>query len=265
MTDLANITAANRAAWDASAPLHKQTEEWNALMAGFAQPGFSVLDETLTATLSSLQPHGKRAVQIGCNNGRELLSMAALGAAPALGIDQSSAFLEQAEQLAAIAEADCRFLCADIYDLPPDAPRGFDLGLITIGVLNWMPDLERFFAVASELLTPKAPLVIYETHPILEMFDPEAADPFKPVRSYFELEPFVSNEAITYDGSREQTSIDSYWFTHTLGEIVTACAAAGFTIERLREHPHSNREVDYDIYTQRPAQLPMCFTLVARK
>lgn len=265
MTDLATITAANRAAWDASAPLHRQGEQWNALTEGFARPGFSVLDETLTATLSGLQPHGKRVVQIGCNNGRELLSTAAVGAIPALGIDQSAAFLEQARQLADIAGADCRFLCADVYALPADVPQGFDLGLVTIGVLNWMPDLERFFTVAASLLAPNAPLAIYETHPILEMFDPEAADPFKPMRSYFEREPFVSDEAMTYDGSKAQTRVESYWFTHTLGDIVSACAAAGFTIERLTEHPHSNREVDYDVYTRRREQLPMCYTLVARK
>ena len=41
-----------------------------------------------------------RAVQIGCNNGRELLSLPSLGAIPVLGIDQSAAFLDQARRLA---------------------------------------------------------------------------------------------------------------------------------------------------------------------
>jgi SAM-dependent methyltransferase len=263
MIELTKITAANRASWDASAPMHAQGQRWAELLKGFSQPGFSVLDETLTATLRSLQPSGKRVVQIGCNNARELLSTAALGATPALGIDQSAAFLEQARQLSGIAGADSRFLCADIYDLPSDTPGDFDLGLITIGVLNWMPDIERFFAVTRTLLAPGAPLVIYETHPILEMYDPAAEDPFTPVQSYFERSPYVSNEALTYDGSKAQTDADYYWFSHTLGEIVTACATSGFRIDRLTEHPHSNREVDYDIYTRRQAQLPMSYTLVA--
>ncbi|MHC0051898.1 class I SAM-dependent methyltransferase [Actibacterium sp. D379-3] len=265
MTDLSDITAANRAAWDASAPLHGQGAGWEALLKHAASPGFSVLDDTLVATLRGLDPAGRRVVQIGCNNGRELLSTRALDAVPALGIDQSAAFLDQAAQLARAAGEGCRFLCSDIYALPPDTPGDFDLGLITIGVLNWMPDLPRFFAAVAGLLAPGAPLVIYETHPVLEMFDPDAADPFSPAQSYFTRAPYVSDQAITYDGSSGGTAPVSYWFIHTMGGIVTACAAAGLAIERLTEHPHSNREVEYDIYQGREAQLPMCYTLVVRK
>jgi hypothetical protein len=73
------------------------------------------------------------------------------------------------------------------------------------------------------------------------------------------------SETITYDGSAGTEGPASYWFTHTLGDIVTGCIDAGLKIERLTEHPHSNREVDYDKYEGRQAQLPMCYTLVARR
>ena len=36
-------------------------------------------------------------------------------------------------------------------------------------------------------------------------------------------------------------------------------------IVELTEFQHSNREVDYDIYTGNEAQLPLCYTLVATK
>lgn len=263
--DITDVTAANRAAWDASAPLHCQGADWEALLHGFSRPGFSVLDQTLTATLEALAPQGKRALQIGCNNGRELLSLRALGAIPTLGIDQSAGFLDQAGQLAKRAgENDCRFLCADIYALPAGIPASHELGLITIGVLNWMPDLRRFFKVVASLLAPGAALVIYETHPFLELFEPSAENPFLPQYSYFRREPLVDTAAITYDGSDGGEVAASYWFIHTLGEIVTACAQAGLQIERLTEHPHSIREVEYDQYRNREAQLPLCYTLVAR-
>lgn len=262
--DRAAITAANRAAWDGSAPFHEAGAEWRDLWARVAEPGFSVLDATLTETLRGLGAAGRRVVQVGCNNGRELLSLPALGAVPALGIDQSGAFLEQAARLAERAGSGCRFLRADIYALPRDVPLGFDLGLITIGVLGWMPDLPGFFDVVAGLLAPGAPLVIYETHPMLEMFEPGDADPFALARSYSPAEPFVDDQAITYDGTAGAASV-SYWFAHTLGAIVTGCAGAGLAIERLEEHPHSNREPCYDIYEGREPQVPMSFTLVARK
>ena len=260
MKKLQEFTASNRDAWDASAAAFEGKPEWQELVDWIRRGGFSDFDQTMTQTLQALGVRGRRAVQIGCNNGRELLSLPSFGAAPVLGIDISENFLAQARKLAGIAGSDCRFLCADIYDLPADVPKDFDLGLITIGVLNWMPDLWRFFEVVGGLLADDAILVIYETHPFMEMFDPEAKEPFAPVRSYFDKTPDVASETITYDGSPGKPGPTSYWFTHGLGEIVTACVAAGLAVERLSEHSHSIREVDYDIYEGQPAQIPMSFT-----
>ena len=258
-------TEANRRAWNASAARHGAGPAWDRLVRGFAAPGFSTFAPTATACLHSVGIAGKSLVQIGCNNGREVLSAMALGARTALGIDQSEAFLAQAAQLNAVAKTDARFLRADIYDLPPDAPRPFDIALVTIGVLNWMPDLPGFFRAAAGLLAEGGCLVIYETHPFLEMFDPDAADPFTPARSYFAGAPFVSEEAIVYDGGARGSAPASYWFVHRLGAVVTGCAAAGLRVEQLEEFPHSNREAEYGRYESRPAQLPLCYTLIARK
>lgn len=262
--DIKPYTAANRAAWDASAPAHGQSADWARLLEQAAGPGLMRLDPTLTAALRAIGPEGRRAVQVCCNNGRELLSLARLGAVPALGIDQSDGFLAQARQLAAAAGSDCAFLQADIYDLPEDTPRGFDLCLITIGALNWMPDLPGFFRIVAGLLAPGAALVIYETHPILDMFDLDGDTPMVATRSYFDPGPVSFDEIITYDGSDAGKGATSYWFPHTMGAIVSAVAAAGLRIERLEEHPHHNREVEYDLFEGQAAQLPLCYTLTAR-
>lgn len=265
MKDLSEYTASNRAAWNASARAHQETAAWADLLDAAAKPDFCTFDHTLETTLRSLDIEGRRAVQIGCNNGRELLSLRALGAIPVLGLDQSEAFLDQARRLAAAAGSDASFVRADIYDLPDDLPRDFELGLITIGMLNWMPDIGRFFGIVAGLLAADAPLVIYETHPVLDMFDPDAADPLRPNRSYFARAPQVFNDVITYDGQDAGKAPESFWFSHTLGEIVTSCVRAGLTVELLEEYPHSNREVDYDIYEDQEIDIPMCYTLVVRK
>ncbi|WP_434775549.1 class I SAM-dependent methyltransferase [Pseudomonas oryzihabitans] len=258
------ITAANRQAWEVSAPLHAQGKDWQRLLEQARQPGFSVLDACLTATLSDLDIHGLSCAQVGCNNARELLSLAAFGARPALGIDQAPAFLAQGEQLARAAGLTPRLVAADIYALPEDLGQ-HDLVLITIGVLNWMPDLPAFFAAVTGLLAPGGRLVIYETHPFLEMFEPHADQPLLPHYSYFRREPLVSEALIAYDGESHGQGAASYWHIHTLGAIVTACLDAGLILQRLEEHPHSNREVDYDRYQGQAAQLPMSFTLVAQR
>lgn len=263
--DAAAYRRGNKAAWDASAPAHGTGEAWENLIAKASEPGFSELDETLTAALKGLDLEGRTAVQIGCNNARELLSLASLGIVPALGIDQSKAFLAQGAALSTAAGLSPRLLEADIYDLP-EGLGTYGLGLVTIGVLNWMPDLPGFFRAVAGLVGDGGKLVIYETHPVLEMLDPDAEDPFGLAFSYFEKGPVEVPEMIVYDGAPQVASGETgYWFIHTLGEIVTAVIAAGFVLERLEEHPHSNREPDYDKYEEREAQLPMCYTLVARR
>lgn len=265
MSDVTGFTQANRAAWDASAAAHEAGADWAALMRDAGRPGFSVLDATMTAVLRSIGIEGARAVQIGCNNGREVLSLASLGARPVLGIDQSEAFVDQARRLAERAGSGCAFLAADIYDLPEDVPRDFDLAIITIGVLNWMPDLPRFFGIVASLLAPGGHLVIYETHPFLELVEPEAEDPFALAHSYFRTDPFVEDAVITYDGTDAGRGAPSFWFLHRMGDIVTGCVRAGMAIESLEEYAHCNREVAYERYAGQGAQMPLCYTLVARK
>lgn len=255
-------TNANKAAWDASAHLHGQGSSWDKLLVAASQPNFNVLDDCLTATLTDIGVVGRSAVQIGCNNARELLSLAALGAKPSLGIDQSSQFLAQGAKLAAKANLNPRLIEANIYELPTRLGQ-YDLGLITIGVINWMPDLHGFFKAVRGLISKGGSLVVYETHPILEVFNPDSANPYLPEMSYFEKIPVKIEEAITYDGTSGGVGETGYWFVHTLGEIVTACTNNGFQIQRLEEHPHLNREEDYAIYENQSAQLPLCYTLVA--
>ncbi|MEJ8472983.1 class I SAM-dependent methyltransferase [Roseibium algae] len=259
---LFEVTDANRKAWDQSAPLHKAGAEWEHLKSAFEAGNHTVFDATASGVLNDIGIADKSCVQICCNNGRELLSLKSMGARRCLGIDQSQAFLDQARELNRAAGHDCAFVCADIYALPEDVPDDFDVGLITIGVLNWMPDLVRFFSVVSQLLRPGAELVIYETHPFLEMFDPRAEDPFVPSMSYFQREPLVDSDPIVYDGNPGGTGSENYWFVHTFADILNAAIDAGFKFRFMQEYPHSNREVDYAIYETRDVKIPMCYALV---
>jgi SAM-dependent methyltransferase len=257
--------ASNRDAWNDSARHHKDSAEWQALLSAVTHADFSCLDDTLTGLLTQIGVDGKAVVQLGCNNGRESLSLYALGARHVVGVDQSAAFLDQARELASRSPRDPEFIEADIHHLPLQLQSRFDLALITIGVLNWMPDIGEFFRHVAQTLKPGGALVVYETHPFLEMFDPESADPFGLDSSYFRAEPFVQNQPIVYEVKVEQPSAASYWFVHTLGAIFTGAIAAGLQISHFKEYPHSNREELYDRYQQQAAQLPLCFTLMAVK
>ncbi|WP_085586733.1 MULTISPECIES: class I SAM-dependent methyltransferase [unclassified Pseudomonas] len=260
-----DAVASNRQAWNDSARHHRDTPDWQALLADVAQADFSCLDDTLRGLLEQVGVDGKDVVQLGCNNGRESLSLFALGARRVTGIDQSTAFLEQARALNARSPHDAQFIEADIHRLPAELDGRFDVALITIGVLNWMPDIGAFLRHVARVLKPGARLVIYETHPFLEMLDPEAEDPYRLAASYFREAPFVQEEPIVYAGKVEQKAAPSYWFVHTLGAIFSGAIGAGLNIAHFKEYPHSNREELYDRYEGQTAQVPMCFTLVAEK
>ncbi len=254
----------NKLAWDSSAHLHKSSARWDALCAGFASPGYATFDPTATACLTQIGLTGKSVAQLGCNNGRETISLLNLGASSATGFDQSTAFLDQARTLAQIANKPATFVEANILDLPADYTARFDLVVITIGVLNWLPDLQTLFDTIRRILAPGGQVFIYETHPILDIFEPDAPDPFRAELSYFRKEPYIEDKAITYTGQSPDSTAPSYWFFHPIGDVITNLLQSGLNLRHFKEYPHSNREELYDIYAQRDAKLPMCFTLIAQ-
>ena len=260
-----DYTAANRAAWDASAPYHDEGAEFAGLLEGFAKPGFSCLDAELTERLEALGVAGKDVAQLCCNNGREILSVKNLGAGRSVGFDQSGAFLAQARRLAAAGGLDCDFVEGDVYEIPAEFDGAFDMVLITIGVFGWMPDLRAFFDVVARLLRPGGALLVYEQHPIMNMFEPGAADPHKPVHSYFKAEPFKDTGAIVYDGTPDVPGEPQYWFVHKLSDVMSAGLERGLTLEHFREYPHNISSAEFDIYNGQEAQLPVSYLLVARK
>lgn len=257
--------ASNRDAWNDSARHHKDTPEWQARLTAVGDADFCCLDDTLRGLLEHVGVDGKDVVQLGCNNGRESISLFALGAHRVVGVDQSEAFLDQAQELASRSPHAPEFIEADIHHLPRELHSRFDVALITIGVLNWMPDIAEFLRHVAQTFKPGGSLVVYETHPFLEMFDPESADPYRPDSSYFRSEPFMQDQPIVYEGKVDQQAPLSYWFVHTLGAIFTGAIDAGLQISHFKEYPHSNREELYDRYERQTAQLPLCFTWVAVK
>lgn len=100
---------------------------------------------------------------------------------------------------------------------------------------------------------------------MMEMFAPHSDTPLVPALSYFRTEPLVDDGLIAYDGIDHGVGQTSYWFVHTLGQIVTSCAGAGLGIVSLTEFGHSIREPDYDLYEGQAAQIPMSFLLHAQK
>ncbi|GAB4362540.1 MAG: class I SAM-dependent methyltransferase [Kiloniellaceae bacterium] len=258
------IVAANRRSWDEAAERHRDHAQYAALLAGFATPGFSVLDDTLTRCLQDLGVTGKDVAQLCCNNAREILSMKTLGAAKVTGFDFSEAFLAQARELAAAGGIEADLVRTEIEKIPAAYDGRFDIALVTIGVLGWMPDLAAFFATARRVLKPGGRLVIYESHPVLNMYDDrDKRVPAHPDESYFRREPYRAEGGLDYWANQEYEATACYWTFHTMSDVVMAAVRAGFALEDFREFPHNVGT--YEHLENQPQQLPLSYLLVGQR
>lgn len=261
MSDNTAYTDTNRTMWNITADVHKK-EGFERLLRTVSEPGYSSFDDVEKEIFSTYSLVGKDVVQLGCNTGHELLSVKLAGAGRCVGIDISDNFIEQARQLAHAAGLNVEFIRTNVYELSEDYAGCFDFVYITVGVLGWMPDLRSFFRVAHKLLRPGGLLFIYEQHPILDMFNP--TPPHVMDSSYFRREPFVDEMLPEYIDTSGQGRAPSYWFPHTMADIIGGCLHHDLQLRHFAEYPYEI-SVTYSALEQREAGLPLSFSLVAEK
>jgi SAM-dependent methyltransferase len=193
------------------------------------------------------------------------------------GIDFSDAAISQARALAQEVGLDARFVQSDIYELPHNLEGDFDIVYTSRGVLNWLPDLDRWGKVAAHFVRPGGFFYITEIHPIALVFDDdEGVRDLRLRYAYFnQPEPIsVATKGSYADRNARVTQEVEYGWNHALGEIVTALTTAGLHIDFLHEFPFA----EWPISFLRPAangthrlppeddgKLPLFFSLKASK
>jgi SAM-dependent methyltransferase len=257
-------TDANRVAWDEAAAKHAAHNN-AALFAAAGNPGFVSFEGEILHTLQRVGVEAKQVIQLGCNNGRETLSLRNLGAAHSVGVDASAEFLAHGREMIRIAGAQdqVELVEADIYELPAEFQVQFDLVLVTIGVISWMPDLKAFFEVVRGLLKPGGQLVMEEMHPVLFMYeeDPDGG-PSVPCYSYFNNEVWEETSGLDYYSHQTYDSSPNYSFMHRLDEILMAAISCDLQLS-------SFVELDCDISNfcsdleHSPVKPPLGFVMVA--
>jgi SAM-dependent methyltransferase len=228
----------NRRHWDELAALHPSTDAYD--VEGFLDGGSTI---TWLEREGVGDVEGADLLHLQCHFGLDTLSWLREGAAEVVGVDFSPVAIDQARDLAERAGlADrARFVEADLYDLPDRLDRQFDVVFTSFGVINWLPDIERWAAVAARFLRPGGQFFIADLHPISHVIFELEPDDDGVLRSDW---PYFSDESHAFDddGSYADTEADvehtetREWF-HDLGSVVTALIDAGLRIESLGEHP----------------------------
>ncbi len=223
-------------AWDEAAPIHASIN--TSLKNDVANPAYNNLNPDFDAVVTGADVKNKSVVQICCNNGIDLLSVKKKGAGRCLGIDGSKPFIDQAVDLVnAAGHPDIEFYHTDIYDLPDTFNNTFDVALVTVGVLGWMPDLACFMEICGSLLKPGGQLLVEELHPILNMY--EEGEPSYLDESYFRTEPFVESDGLDYFSYQKYDGKENYTFPHSLSDILMAAISNNLQLVHIKELPYN--------------------------
>jgi len=261
---MADYRQENLAAWEEAAPIHRRHNQAD-LLKSCSHPAYNCLDEVASGILNNLDVNGKAVAQVCCNNGIELISVKNMGASRCVGFDGAGGFINQARELAAAAGQDVEFITCDAYEIPEAYHAGFDIVIITIGVLGWMPDIDGFFSSVEKLLKPGGAIFIYEHHPIIVMLKPaEANEPIEWELSYFRTEPYVETGGLDYYGGTTYDARPASSFSHKMSDIIMAAVKTGMAVEHFEELPHHISNTWWNVEAS-GIGLPMCYTLVLRK
>jgi SAM-dependent methyltransferase len=252
---------ANREMWNETADVHARGYVAE-LQERIKAPDFSTFDEVEKRIFAQIGLKRKAVVQLGCNNGRELISVKKAGAGRCVGVDVSDKFIAQGRQLASLGNVQVDFVRSSVYDVPDSFDGQFDVVYITIGVLGWLPNLDAFFEIVSRLLRTGGQLFIYEMHPILNMFDADQG--LAVAASYFQSDPIVEGEGPDYLDPTQVIQAVSYWFSHTLSDVIGGCLKHGLCLTHFEEYGHDLSAV-YAAFEHLAKKPPLSYSLVAQK
>ena len=223
----------NRTNWNERTPVHAASESYD--VEGF-KAGRITLHDVERGEMGDVS--GKTLLHLQCHFGLDTMSWARLGA-KATGVDFSDAAIDLARSLNRELDLDVRFICSNVYDLPDVLDEQFDIVFTSVGVLCWLPDLDKWAAVVSHHLKPGGMFYIIDGHPLMNVFEESEAGDLRLEYGYFHKEHRWKGGEPSYAGS-EIIESPVYEWHHSLGEIVTALISAGLRIEYLHEFPFSS-------------------------
>ena len=225
-----SMTKANSKAWDAVAKAHYENYHVAKLIAG--EP---ILNELVKTEVGDV--HGKSLLHLLCHIGTDTLSWGLLGA-QVTGVDISADALKYARKLAGQSGIEATFIHSDVMELPGKTRMTYDIVFASIGVLCWIPDIDKFAVIVRQLLKPGGFFYLLDGHPFRYMMLEETEQGEVIVNGdYFHTGAWEYDDFTDYIIKGLDVSTKSYEWGWALGRVVTAFCQAGMRIEFLHEFP----------------------------
>ncbi|GAB3969660.1 class I SAM-dependent methyltransferase [Plantactinospora veratri] len=232
---VSGMMRAIEANWDARTPVHLASEFYG-VGSRDAEFWFAEFEWSDLGDLS-----GRDLLHLQCHLGTETAAFARRGART-VGLDISGAAVTAARRIAAEAGLDIEYVQANVFDaVSALAGRRFDVVYTGKGALVYVPDLDRWARVVSELLRPGGTVYVVEFHPLLAALGlvpaPDEGTDLVLRHDYLAGGgPRRLDSAHSYtDGPPLDGATVSYEWSHGLGELVDALVGAGLRVTGLRE------------------------------
>ncbi|MBN1921816.1 MAG: class I SAM-dependent methyltransferase [Anaerolineae bacterium] len=227
------MTQANRQGWDGLAETHFRNYHIDRLVTGTP-----LINDVIRREVGDVR--GKSLVHLLCHIGTDTLSWALLGAR-VTGIDISPESLKYARQLARQMDIEAEFIEADVMQVMEHVKRKFDIVFSSIGVLCWIPDIEKYARTVRHLLDDSGFFTIFDGHPFRSVLldaDGEASAGSTIQGDYFRKEVWHYDTMGDYTDPDLKVPVHSFEWHWTMGEIITAFCDVGMRIVFLHEYPH---------------------------
>ena len=144
--------------------------------------------------------------------------------------------IEAARHLALQTRIQADFICCDLYDLPQQLDKQFDVVFSSYGTIGWLPDLDKWAAVISRFLKPGGRFVFAEFHPVVWMFD----DAFSEIAYHYSNKgPILETESGTYADKNAPITQDFVMWNHGIGEVLGSLLRKGLVLQSLEEYDYS--------------------------
>ena len=218
-------------------------QSWNAKVEPHLKSDFYFVEDFIKGktSLNSIELEllgdisGKDILHLQCHFGQDSIALSRLGA-NVTGIDLSDKAVETAKDLAKKCGTDTEFLISDVYELPNNLDKKFDIVFTSYGTIGWLPDLQKWAEVISHFLKPGGKLVFVEFHPFVWMYD----DDFTHIKYHY-----FNREAITetYEGTYADKSADlkqAYvMWNHPTSEVLNSLIQNNLQINSFNEYDWS--------------------------
>lgn len=220
----------NRNSWNNKTDVHVASDFYD--MEGFRK-GNNSLNPIELELLGDIR--GKKILHLQCHFGQDSISLSRLGA-EVVGVDLSDKAIEYARKIASELNSTAEFICCDVYNLPQELDREFDIVFTSYGTIGWLPDLDQWAKVVSRFLKPGGTFVFAEFHPFIWMFDNNFE---KIAYNYFNSGPIIETESGTYADRNVEITQEYVCWNHSLSEVMNSLIQNGLEIKVFNEYDYS--------------------------